>query len=261
MQQQNEDGGALTWCWRVGFWASWRWVYPLHLPSGAAATESKRASPFRHTNHIELIGTIQIAMADTATVALNLPSKYASAAKAKGSVEVPTIEWLSRTWTVTHSTLSMWRSARNVRITYKHLEPKADGRARIDDLVEYESNSKPKSTALKSVAGVDTQSPAGGWDWRGKGWLCFVTSHWELLGWGEATTPEGKTERWAVTWFAPTVFTKEGVDVYCDAKEGLSNQTYARIEEALKQMDAEDVVTMVHNDMQPVEIQLPWREQ
>ena len=171
------------------------------------------------------------------------------------------MEWLTATWTVTHSTLAMWRSARNVRITYKPLAAKADGRARIDDLVEYEPT-KHQGGVRKTVAGVDTQAAdgGGGWDWRGKGWLFFVSSHWELLGWGEATTLEGKTERWAVTWFAPTVFTKEGVDVYCDQREGLSTGTYEKIMEALKRLDAKGVVDMVANDMQPVEIKLPWTE-
>lgn len=84
-----------------------------------------------------------------------------------------------------------------------------------------------------------------------------MSSHWELLGWGEETTSEGKTERWAVTWFAPTVFTKEGVDVYSDSEGGLSEETYGRIEEALKKMDAKEIVTMTETDMRPVEIKLP----
>ena len=152
----------------------------------------------------------------------------------------------------------MWRSARNVRITYKPLPAKPDGRPRIDDLVEYEPIKK--TNILKNVAGVDTQAPDGGWDWRGKGWLAFVTSHWELIGWGEAQREDGSTERWAVTWFAPTVFTKEGLDVYCDQKEGISEGTYGKIEKALKELSAETLVGMVEKDMQPVEIKMPWTE-
>ncbi|KAL7911123.1 hypothetical protein GGI35DRAFT_337141 [Trichoderma velutinum] len=187
-------------------------------------------------------------------IALKLPSKYSSATSDSAA---PTIDWLSRTWSVTHSTLSMWRAARNVRISYKPLPPKADGLLRIDDLVEYEPNDK--TGALKSVAGVDTQS-AGGWDWRGKGWLFFVGSHWELLGWGEETLADGRTERWAVTWFAPTLFTKEGLDIYSDQREGLSEATYGKIDQALRGLDAKALVDMVAQDMKPVEIKLPWTE-
>lgn len=195
-------------------------------------------------------------MADQTAISLNLPSKYISKyPNAASKSPAPSIDWLTATWTVTHSTLHMWRSARNVRITYKPLPSKGDGKTRIDDLVEYEPTKS--SGVLKTVAGVDTQSADGGWDWRGKGWLFFVSSHWELLGWGEETTSEGKTERWAVTWFAPTVFTKEGVDVYSDSEGGLSEETYGRIEEALKKMDAKEIVTMTETDMRPVEIKLP----
>ncbi|KAK1242146.1 hypothetical protein MKX07_000132 [Trichoderma sp. CBMAI-0711] len=197
--------------------------------------------------------------ASTSTITLKLPSKYSPPSPIASDNTAPSVDWLSRTWTVTHSTLSMWRDARNVRITYAPLPPKPDGRLRIDDLVEYEPANK--SGVLKSVAGVDTQSASGGgWDWRGKGWLFFVGSHWELLGWGEETRADGETERWAVTWFAPTLFTKEGLDVYSDRREGLSDETYGRVEEALRRLDAKPLVDMVAQDMKPVEIKLPWTE-
>ncbi len=57
---------------------------------------------------------------------------------------------------------------------------------RNEDCVEYESaNGKG---GVKSVSGANTGSAETGggvWDWRGKSGLFFVTSHWEILGWGE----------------------------------------------------------------------------
>ncbi|KAK1596603.1 uncharacterized protein LY79DRAFT_509135 [Colletotrichum navitas] len=193
-------------------------------------------------------------------VSLRSPSKYAPTTPS--TFPAPPIDWLLRTWCVTHSTLAMWRDARNVRISYAALDPKPDGTARVDDLVEYESN-KSASGGVKSVKGVDTACAAGdtlAWDWRGKGWLFFVTSHWEVLGWGEREIAGGERERWAVTWFAPTMFTKEGVDVYCDRKEGLSEEGYKEVLEGLKGLEAKGVAQMVEKDMQPVEISLPWKE-
>jgi hypothetical protein len=161
----------------------------------------------------------------------------------------------------------MWRSARNVRITYTPLSPNTlDGTYRIDDLVEYESLSG--KGGVKTVAGVDTSSAPNdttAWDWRGKGWLFFVSSHWEVLGWGERPLSggEGKgggVERWAVTWFAPTLFTKEGVDVYSDRREGPSKEVLDGIMAALKGLDAKHVVEMCEKDMRPVAIELPWKE-
>ncbi|KOS21773.1 hypothetical protein ESCO_002190 [Escovopsis weberi] len=154
----------------------------------------------------------------------------------------------------------MWRSARNVRITYKALPAKPNGRARIDDLVEYEPSNK--TGVLKTVAGVDTQAAAaagGAWNWRGKGLLFLVGSHWEILAWGEETAEDGETERWAVVWFAATLFTKEGLDVYCDRREGLSAATYRRIEDALRSAGGVEVAALAEGIM-PVQIQLPWIE-
>lgn len=196
--------------------------------------------------------------ADQPPIKLEVPSKYAGSATV-APPSAPALDWITTTWTVTHSTLSMWRDARNVRITYKLLPGTTDGRPRLDDLVEYEPTSK--DGVRKSVEGIDTQATSTGWDWRGKGWLLFVGSHWEILGWGEATTADGVKEKWAVTWFAPTVFTKEGLDIYCDRKEGLSEETYAAIREALKGLEAKKVVEMVEKHMQPVEIRLPWLEE
>ncbi|KAM0428940.1 hypothetical protein ACHAPT_006743 [Fusarium lateritium] len=196
--------------------------------------------------------------AEQPPIKLEVPSKYAASTPAAPPA-APPLDWLTTTWTVTHSTLSMWRDARNVRITYKLIPAQSDGRPRLDDLVEYEPTSK--ETVRKTVEGIDTQVSAIGWDWRGKGWLFFVGSHWEVLGWGEAVTADGVREKWAVTWFAPTVFTKEGLDVYCDRKEGLSEGTYAAVREALRGLEAKKVVEMVERNMQPVEIRLPWVEE
>lgn len=202
-------------------------------------------------------------------IILRIPSKYGSssspppppaadATTTSGVFTNPPLEWLYRTWTVTHSTLGMWRTARNVRITYRPIDASAgDARARVDDLVEYERSSG--KGGVRTVAGVDTAcaaGDAGSWDWRGKGMLGFVTSHWEVLGWGE----RADGERWVVTWFAPTLFTKEGVDLYSDRKEGMSEALAGELLAGLKGLGAKELVDMVQADMQPVEIQLPWKE-
>lgn len=207
-------------------------------------------------------------------ITVRIPSKYASSSSPPStSFSPPPLEWLHRTWTVTHSTLSMWRTARNVRITYSPLPPHpgggdaASGRPRVDDLVQYEKTSG--KGGVKTVSGVDTAAEAGGaaatgsWDWRGKGLLGFVTSHWEVLGWGERDGEGdggGEKERWAVTWFAPTLFTKEGVDLYSDRKGGMSPALADEILAALKGLGAEPLVKMVEADMKEVEVRLPWLE-
>ncbi|KAB2578572.1 hypothetical protein BFW01_g12512 [Lasiodiplodia theobromae] len=148
----------------------------------------------------------------------------------------PTPAWLQGKWHVTHSTLPMWRSKRNVTITYTALP---DG-AKIDDLVEYQA--LDGSDKVKSVHGVDTPAAdcAGwAWDWRGKGWLVIASSRWEALGYGDE---DGEGERqWAVTYFAKTLFTPAGLDLYSRHPDGLRPRTVEAIKEALARVDDEDV--------------------
>ncbi|KAI3319133.1 hypothetical protein HD806DRAFT_539513 [Xylariaceae sp. AK1471] len=201
-------------------------------------------------------------------ISLRAPSKYLSnPSKATTTTSetfvAPSNQWLWDTWTVTHSTLSMWRSAQNVRITYAPHKPNNSTTDPTvnDNIVEYEK--KNGKGRVRSVLGVEKPDPKapGAWNWRGKGWLAIASSHWEVLGWGERPLASGEgVERWAVTWFAPTLFTEEGVDLYSDRKEGLSKETADDIIKALKQLEAPKLVQLVEKKMMEVAINLPWKE-
>lgn len=134
----------------------------------------------------------------------------------------------------------MWRSKRNVRITYTPISGTSDGGPqRIDDLVTYQSIGSEK---VQSVRGVDTAVTGGGvdgwaWHWRGKGWLMIASSRWEVLGYGPGA--EGEGEKWAVTYFAKTLFTPAGVDIYSRTPQGLSEELLGQIKEALKGIEDE----------------------
>ncbi|KJR81285.1 uncharacterized protein SPSK_01262 [Sporothrix schenckii 1099-18] len=201
-----------------------------------------------------------------AAIILRTPSKYitSSSPASPSAFKAPPAEWLVRTWSVTHSTLSMWRSAQNVRISYRLLPDDASGRPRNEDRVEYESNKGTGPKKIKSVEGTNLMGTDGTFDWRGKSWLFFVTSHWEILGWGErpvAGGAPGEVERWVVTWFAPTLFTKEGIDFYSDRREGLSAETAAALQTAIAttaQWPAP--LATLAKDLLPVDINLPWAE-
>lgn len=168
-----------------------------------------------------------------------------SKAAAPADFTLPTIPWLSETWHVTHSSLPMWKSKRNVRITYTALPPTsndlpADSTDRLDDLVTYQSLS---GTKLHKVEGVDTSSGkgTGEWDWRGRGWLMIASSHWEVLGWGEE---EGSGNKWVVTCFAKTLFTPAGVDLYSLGSSGLKVETVEAIKQQLVELDDADIRKM-----------------
>jgi hypothetical protein len=138
----------------------------------------------------------------------------------------------------------MWKSKRNVIITYNLLPPTSPSIAqeatdKLDDIVSYQSLDSEKT---KIVKGIDTASTrdSGAWDWRGRGWLMIASSHWEVLGYGDLE--EG--QQWAVTYFAKTLFTPAGVDVYSRTKEGLSEAVIAGIKEALTAVDHPGVKTL-----------------
>jgi len=135
----------------------------------------------------------------------------------------------------------MWKSKRNVRITYTALPPsdptlKDADTDRLDDLVEYQTLNSEK---VKTVHGVDKAASLGAWNWLGKGWLMIASSHWEVLGWGcychgqEREGRIGEGEDWMTTYFAKTLFTPAGVDVY-SRRGGLSEGCLEGIKEALK---------------------------
>ena len=141
----------------------------------------------------------------------------------------------------------MWKTKRNVRITYSILpnNPKHDATEnttnQIDDLVSYQTL---KSDKVKEVRGIDTAAgPEGGaWDWRGTGWLKIASSHWEVLGWGNDSGSKGEAvgttnteeSQWAVTYFAKTLFTPAGIDVYSRPDKNLSEQTLSAIKNGLQ---------------------------
>ncbi|KAK8219683.1 hypothetical protein M8818_000657 [Zalaria obscura] len=160
--------------------------------------------------------------------------------------EAPSLSFLHGTWHVTHSTLPMWKSKRNVRISYTPLPPStpsvsAEHTDRLDDIVTYQGLS---GTKVHEVHGVDKASSESrdSWDWRGKGWLMIASSHWEVLGWGqEQATQDGKPNNWAVTYFAKTLFTPAGIDIYSSSESGLQEETVLSIKRALTEIYDEGV--------------------
>lgn len=131
-------------------------------------------------------------------------------------------------------------SKRNVTIIYKPLEPttahSSQGAvSRLDDTVSYQTLTSDK---IKTVHGIDTACgpSADIWDWRGTGWLKIASSHWEVIGYGQASG-----EEWAVTYFASTLFTPAGIDVISRSKQGISAETLSGIKAAFSKFDDENV--------------------
>lgn len=170
---------------------------------------------------------------------IGLPSVYANE---KNKCVPPTNDFLIGTWHVTHSSLPLWKGKRNVNITYQLLSADDPAEAKLDDLVKYQAIDSEK---VKSVHGVDTPTSGnpGAWDWRGKGWLVIATSHWECLGFGK--TDDGN--QWVVTYFAKTLFTPAGIDIYSRNKQGLPQTTVDAIIQALKELGVHEISALANS--------------
>ncbi|KAJ7446502.1 hypothetical protein B0H11DRAFT_1745863, partial [Mycena galericulata] len=134
----------------------------------------------------------------------------------------------------------------NVKITYSAIpgEPSTT----LDDLVSYEMRSAKPGGKPSTVMGVDRleAGATGRWKWRGKGLLMIATSKWQLLGFhvSPASSAESEDPEWVVTYFASTLFTPAGLDIYSRKKDGLSDEFVEGLIEELGSL-GEDIARLV----------------
>ncbi|KAL8835184.1 MAG: hypothetical protein Q9170_003430 [Blastenia crenularia] len=149
---------------------------------------------------------------------------------ASNASNLPTVTQLVGKWYITHTTSEVWHDKRNVVLTYTSLDPSAS-RPQLDDLITYQTLSSAKS---KTMRGTDTPSPADprAWTWRGNGMLKFVTSHWQILGFGE----EDRGEDWLVVWAQKSIFTPAVLNVCTRHKEGMGVEWVEGMKELCKGM-------------------------
>ncbi|KFY23710.1 hypothetical protein V493_05692 [Pseudogymnoascus sp. VKM F-4281 (FW-2241)] len=171
----------------------------------------------------------------TSSIKIRSPKECGAPSSPSSAIFVPPRDSITGTWHVTHSTLPMWKKARNVAITYAPLSE--DANPKLDDTVTYQGLTNP---GLKTVSGIDTPAGDGAWSWRGKGWLMIASSHWQFLGYGGGgECDEG--EGWAVTYFQKTLFTPSGIDIYSRRKEGLGAEMVQEITNALGENESEEI--------------------
>ena len=58
-----------------------------------------------------------------------------------------------------------------------------------------------------------------------------------------------------MTWFAPSLFTPAGLDIYSSRKEGLSEGLYGKIMKGLEALEATEMAELVKRDMKAVKIE------
>lgn len=74
----------------------------------------------------------------------------------------------------------------------------------------------------------------------------IASSHWECLGFGDAD--DGN--QWVVTYFAKTLFTPAGIDIYSRRKDGLPPTTVDEILHALKGLGVQEITELADSIFQ-----------
>lgn len=82
----------------------------------------------------------------------------------------------------------------------------------------------------------------------------IASSHWECLGFGtvdsDGDTGDEGGNQWVVTYFAKTLFTPAGIDIYSREKGGLPASTVEEILDALRRFGVEKITRLVDNVFQ-----------
>ncbi len=144
----------------------------------------------------------------------------------QGSLDAATIQGH---WHVIATTLPMWTGGDPREPTFDYANLRRDGdRVRFDDTVGFVRDGE-----RGTIEGVDTQHPEvpTHFTWRGKGWLVFFTSGWDVV----AVDPGG---RWAAITFESTIATPAGMDLI-SRRSSLDDATIA---EAVASLRADPVL-------------------
>ncbi|OBZ68202.1 hypothetical protein A0H81_11926 [Grifola frondosa] len=144
------------------------------------------------------------------------------------------LEQFMGTWHVTHSTLPLWKSRKDVTITYTLKDTQSSPNTlQFDDIVEYRSKSDPPSSTRTRIPPPRTR-----YKWRGKGWLMVASSRWQILGCSSDTSPTAASA-WALTYFEKTLFTPAGLDIYARTAHGLPDALVQDIINKAKALDGD----------------------
>ena len=122
---------------------------------------------------------------------------------------------LEGTWYVLATNFPMWTKGTRTRPRFIYSKVRSVKGAQVfDDTVAYEESGR-----TRTIVGVDTQQPDGSFVWRGRGWLAFFKSRWEIIA------VSGDEQCLAIS-FTKTWATPAGIDVIARTDD-LSAEAYA----------------------------------
>jgi hypothetical protein len=165
-----------------------------------------------------------------ASFALRCPSGFdPSSPNNCPAVAIPSLNQLVGKWYIKHTSSPVWRDKRNVVLTYTALPSSNSGNTSLDDLITYQTLTSP---GLQTMRGTDSPCPGkpGDWTWRGNGWLKFVTSNWQILGFGELE----ECGHWVVVFAQKSLLSPAVINVYTRRKDGLDEEKLRELKRRLR---------------------------
>lgn len=157
---------------------------------------------------------------------------------------------LLKTWYIISSTLPLWITKKNITITYSLLKNHQSFPI-LNDLVEYHPKLNCKADKKKkTIKGIDKPIIKNGlqeWRWHGNGWLKVFKSNWKILSYGRdlhSTSTNHKNEvriEWMIIYFSKTLFTPNGIDLYCNQSIGFSDALKQKLITELRKSEDEEI--------------------
>ncbi len=113
------------------------------------------------------------------------------------------MQWLIGTWFVISTDAPIWLKGDKTAPTTTYTLMEHKGEQMLLDETGYTKKEK-----RKKIVGYDRAMPgcAGGFNWRGKGWLSIARSKWQVRH-------RDTAGQWAVIAYSKTIFTPAGVDI------------------------------------------------
>jgi len=145
-------------------------------------------------------------------------------------------------WYLVRSTMDMWKTHKDVSMTYKLSTPLPN--LVYNDKKQFRATSAPSDKPPTVIDGISTLAPTEGvsglevehganFKWRGVGFLLrMATSAYQVLGYN-------MEEGWFVTFFDKTLFTGAGLDVYTRKPDSLSPERLAEIVKAAQALEGD----------------------
>jgi len=165
---------------------------------------------------------------------------------------------LMESWAVVASTLPLWKKRKNVTITYSPLEG-VDSSESFLDTVTFNNINSDEGKDPSTVVGIDvhdknapdnltedreaTPTDLNGlrFKWDGKGLLSVSSAKWQVLGFFLAQDSTRRDEDWVVTYFASTLFTPAGLDIYVRKPQNFAKEKVQKLIEVCKSNEDEGV--------------------